>query len=82
MEGKRRFVSAMTVAEQYKIVWNQDEVPVILRRVGNGERLRVRIPYSDDNRNWLQNYRRHKPVWVADGRYWELPKAWFNDFVG
>ena len=64
-----------------KHVWEQGRIPVVLRRTGKGKRLRVRLPYAETNRQWLQNGRRTSPEWVADGKYWELPKAWFNDFV-
>lgn len=64
-----------------KYVWNQQGIPVVLRRTGRGERIRLRLPYADTNGSWLRNGRRTLPVWFADGRYWELPKAWFNDFV-
>lgn len=66
-----------------KLVWNQRTIPVILRRNGSGERLRVRLPFSPMNRDWLQNGRRFQPNWFNDKRkhYWEIPKSWFNDFV-
>ena len=62
-------------------VWNQQKIPVILRRGGNGQRLRARIPYAPDNKKWLQNARRLSPEWIDKYQCWELPKAWFNDFV-
>ena len=63
-------------------VWNQKETPVVLRRTGKGERLRVRLPFAETNRHWLQNGRRTRPEWIGGKHaYWELPKAWFNDFV-
>ncbi|WP_428515459.1 hypothetical protein [Roseovarius sp.] len=71
----------MVEKQRYKSVWNQKEVPVIIRRTGKDEKHRVRLPFSEDNREWLQHGRRTKPVWQQSGRYWELPKAWFNDFV-
>jgi len=64
-----------------KYVWKQERIPLALRRTGKGQRLRVRIPYSETNCEWLQNGRRTSPLWVANKKYWELPKAWFNDFV-
>lgn len=64
-----------------RVVWNQGRIPVALRRTGKGQRLRVRLPYAESNRLWIQNGRRISPVWIAAERYWELPKAWFNDFV-
>ncbi|VFU17788.1 conserved protein of unknown function (plasmid) [Methylocella tundrae] len=64
-----------------KYVWGQERIPVVLRRTGKGQRLRVRLPFAETNRQWLQNGRRTSPVWIDDKKYWELPKAWFNDFV-
>jgi len=64
-------------------VWNQTKTPVVLRRPGRGAKVRVRLPYAKDNRFWLKNGNLHDPHWIdGDGkRYWEIPKAWFNDFV-
>jgi hypothetical protein len=63
-------------------VWTQKLIPVVLRRIGRGERLRLRLPFSDGNRKWLQNGRRTIPDWIGGNRaYWELPKSWFNDLV-
>lgn len=67
-------------------VWkHQKEVPVVLRRTGKGERLRVKLPYATDNRSWLRNGRRTNPEWIEacgdQPGYWELPKSWFDDFV-
>jgi hypothetical protein len=70
-------VDALTL----RYVWGQKRTPVVLRRTGKGERLRVRLPYAETKRHWFQNERRTSPVWIASGKYWELPKAWFNDFV-
>jgi hypothetical protein len=62
-------------------VWGQELIPVILRRTGKGQHLRARLPFAEANRQWLQNGRRTSPVWIDGKKYWELPKAWFNDFV-
>jgi hypothetical protein len=64
-----------------KDIWEQKKIPVVLRRTGKGQRLRVRLPYSAVNRQWLQNGRRTSVDWIDGKKYWELPKAWFNDFV-
>lgn len=61
--------------------WKQRAIPIVLRRNGKGEKLRIRIPPNDDNQDWLRNGRRRIPVWIDSKQYWELPKAWFNDFV-
>lgn len=61
--------------------WNQTTIPIVLRRGGKGEKLRIRLPFDLSNRSWLQNGKRTQPVWSKQGRYWEVPKSWFNDFV-
>ena len=43
-------------------VWKQKQIPVVLRRTGHGERLRVRLPFDDDNREWIQNGRREQSL--------------------
>ncbi|RIJ23638.1 hypothetical protein D1224_05090 [Henriciella barbarensis] len=64
-------------------IWNQGQIPVLLRRSGKGEKPRLRLPYEKppNNRNWLQNGRRSSPSWNQSEKYWEIPKAWFNDTV-
>ena len=62
-------------------VWSQKRIPVVLRRTGKGQRIRIRLPYAEENRQWLRNDRRVSPEWNAKEQYWEIPKAWFNDFV-
>ncbi|MGY2051634.1 hypothetical protein [Methylobacterium sp. JK268] len=64
-----------------RYVWEQKQIPVVLRRTERGKKLRARLPFKEGNRQWLQNGRRMTPEWMADGAYWELPKSWFNDFV-
>lgn len=65
-----------------KAVWNQARIPVVLRRGGKGQRLRIRLPFAEDNRQWLENGRRTAVDWISKPRYyWEVPKAWFNGFV-
>lgn len=62
-------------------IWNQSTTPVILRRGGIGQKLRIRLPYAVDNRQWLRNGKATSPVWLTDMKCWEAPKAWFNDLV-
>ena len=66
-------------------IWRQREVAVILRRTGKGEKLRLRLPgeleFRIEDQLWLRNSRPHIPRWRTTESYWEIPKAWFNDFV-
>lgn len=62
-------------------VWRQTLIPVIHRQTGKGQKLRVRLPFAQDNRRWLQVSGRVSPEWVVAEKHWELPKAWFNDLV-
>jgi hypothetical protein len=69
-----------TARERLNRVWNQQDVPILLRRTG-GEGLRMRLPYRPDNRAWIRNGRRSIPKWNAKAHYWDVPKAWFNKLV-
>ncbi len=61
--------------------WKQKHTPVAWRGQGKGRRLLVRLPFDTSNRQWLQNGRRINPEWNKVEKHWELPQAWFNDFV-
>ena len=74
-------IDLLTNEQKLKDVWNQKLMPVVLRRTGIGQKHQIRIPYSKSNRLWLQNGRRVSPEWIGNQKYWEIPKAWFNDFV-
>lgn len=62
-------------------VWDQKGVPVILRRDGARERLRLRLPYADINKSWLERGQKSKASWNEKLSCWEIPKSWFNEFV-
>lgn len=62
-------------------VWNQTTIPVIVRRTGKGQKHRLKLPYDKDNRYWIKNNRQSNPVWFSQLKVWEIPKAWFNDFI-
>jgi len=64
-----------------KTIWNNRKIPVLLRR-GGSLAIRLRLPYSPENRGWLRNGERKKmPEWISDGQYWELPASRFNELV-
>ena len=66
-------------------IWNNDEITVLLRRAQTGEKLRLRVRGNKEgtfpDRQWIRKGRRSKPKWDRSERYWEAPKAWFNDLV-
>ena len=72
----------MWETDKAKLDWvlSQKSVPVALR-FGKGHKLYVKVPYAEDNRKWLQNGKRTSPVWFKERKQWELPQAWFNDFI-
>ena len=70
-----------TDPQKLKAIWNQEEIPVVLRRGGKGEKLRIKLPDAPDNRILLQSLGKHHPVWFPEKGYWETPKRWFNGFV-
>ena len=75
----------MKVPKEIAAIWRQNEIPVVLRRSGNGERPRARLPgqpsFNIEHFRWIRNERRSIPAWNAQKHFWEFPKAWFNDFV-
>lgn len=74
-----------TDERRIKAIWNNATCPVILRRGGAGENLRIRIcgrkerTYNDYR--WLKKPRKHQPRWINKHHCWELPKGRFNDLV-
>jgi len=60
-------------------IWEQDKIPVIRRRIGHD--LRVRLPYSDWNREWLQALGRNRPQWNRERKCWEVPRAWLKRLI-
>lgn len=67
--------------ERLREVWRQKKIPVVIRRAEKGQKLRVRLPYADNNRQWLNTVGKSTVTWIDSKSYWELPKNWFNDFV-
>lgn len=68
-------------AQRAKKAWNNKAIPVIIRR-GGALALRLRVPEIPDTETWLRDGpRKRRPVWISDGRYWELPASRFNDLV-
>lgn len=61
-------------------IWNQRQTPVIFRR-GPGKTLLIRLPFDNNNMDWLRGERRRKPKWNIQYKAWEAPTAWFDDLI-
>ncbi len=62
-----------------RAIRNQKNIPV-LERWQEGE-VRVRLPFDNLNRSWLQQFGRRNPKWIKDQGYWLVPRSWFDDLV-
>ena len=67
--------------KELRRVWDQKNIPVILRRDGERDRLRLRLPYAEGNKRWLESGQKSKASWNEKHLCWEIPKSWFNEFV-
>jgi len=63
-----------------RALWKQATVPVVFRR-SRPNPLLVRLPYANDNFEWLRGDRRTKPKWNPQYKAWEVPIAWFENLV-
>lgn len=66
--------------ERLSNIWRQSATPVLLRK-GKGHRLMLKLPFAEDNYDWLRDNKRSKPNWNHQYKCWELPQAWFNDLI-
>ncbi|EOG7756539.1 hypothetical protein ACLIOH_003612, partial [Vibrio cholerae] len=60
---------------------NQRSIPVLYRTGEKGAPLYVKLPFETTNMAWLRNNATRKPKWNTEHKWWETPKAWFNDLV-
>lgn len=67
--------------EKINSIWNQKKIPVIYRNTANGTKILLRLPFFENSRTWLRDDRKTKPIWDKEKKYWEIPKAWFNDTI-
>ncbi|MGB6119089.1 MAG: hypothetical protein WBF87_12795 [Mesorhizobium sp.] len=64
-----------------EIVWRQSKIPVAWRTGEKGQPLHVKLPFMMDNRSWLRSMGRRHPDWIEGGKYWSIPKSWFNSLI-
>jgi len=60
-------------------VWRQKKIPVIYRK--GKPPLMVRLPYSENNFDWLRDTKLRRPKWNIEYKCWETPLSWLNDIV-
>jgi hypothetical protein len=61
-------------------IWQQKTTPVVYRQ-GRGAPLLVKLPYAQDNREWLRGDKLRKPQWIDKFRCWEVPSTWFDEIT-
>ena len=59
---------------ELKKIWRQGIIPVMHRR---SDILLVRLPYKIDNRNFIQQNKKTKPIFIEQYKAWKIPKSWF-----
>lgn len=72
-----RNMLTQTPVQDLNNFWRQTQLPVVFKRQ-RPTPLLVRLPYAVDNKVWLRNGQRNKPVWDKEHRAWEVPQAWFE----
>ena len=68
------------MARDISSILKQTKIPVIYRPENVGS-VMVKLPYANNNKDWLRNEKRSKPHWISTSKYWRIPRAWFNDTV-
>jgi hypothetical protein len=61
-------------------IWKQEEIPVVYKK-GKGEKLKLKLPYDENNGAWIKGTHRNKPIWNQQHKCWDIPKAWFNETI-
>lgn len=65
----------MTDRGDINTIWANGRTPVVA--VPPKGEIRIRLPYSQANREWLQITQR-RPVWSREKKCWLVPRAWLN----
>lgn len=61
-------------------LWKQARVPVLFRRQRHLPLL-LRIPWREDNKEWVRGGSRTRPRWNPQYSCWEIPISWFEDIA-
>lgn len=68
-------------SSRLEAIWRQEHVPVAWRSGEAGQPISVKLPFMIDNRSWLRSMGRRHPIWIERGKYWQIPKSWFNSLI-
>ncbi len=61
-------------------VWYQTLIPVIYRPPNRGELL-LKLPFFNNNYEWLKHNRNRKTEWLPKSKCWKTPRSWFSSLV-
>jgi len=61
-------------------IWRQKVIPVVYRPPSRGD-LIVKLPFNQDNRVWLSEGRKSRPVYNSKFQSWTLPRSSFSEVV-
>lgn len=85
VEGVHIVMDAKNVPPEIRRQWAQAQVPIVVRSGVPGDKLTARLPYRNDNRNWLHGLatgtRRPDVKWAPVEKAWKIPVVWFNRLV-
>ena len=63
-----------------KAMWRQGQIPTIVKRA-KPQPVLIRVPFAEDNLEWLRDDRRTKPNWNSQFKAWEIPTVWFDSTI-
>lgn len=61
-------------------IWRQNVVPVVFKRE-RPQSLLIKLPFEENNMEWLRNGRHNKPVWSSQYHAWQVPQKWFEETI-
>ena len=65
---------------QLREVWSQKLIPVVYRQ-GRPKPILLRLPYAENNYDWLRDDHQRKPKWDSKFKCWEVPNTWLDDLI-
>ncbi len=66
--------------QDLKVLWRQGRVPTIFKP-NKPLPVLVKLPFAEENLEWLRDGRKSKPKWNSRYKAWEIPTAWFDSVI-